>query len=261
MNRDGSSVAGRRAHWGQFSSQAGPPPERGEMAPATRNVERRRGMLLFLVLSPIFIALGNGPALAHQAQVTREMLVAEAERAPGSTKGHDDAPITIVEFSDFQCSFCRKFWKETLPKIEAEYVATGKARFIFRHLAVLGPVSERAAEAAECARDQGKFWAYHDRLYEKAGRFGFTEPQLMEDLRMDRVAMEACIASGRHADRILRETSLARRLGANGTPTFLINDKLLIGAHPFETFKRMLDALGTGRSDPANPEPTPTPRP
>jgi len=166
-----------------------------------------------------------------------------------------------VEFSDFQCSFCRKFWKETLPKIEADYIDTGKARFVFRHLAVLGPLSVRAAEAAECAREQGKFWPYHDRLFEKAGRLAFTDARLMEELGLDRAALETCLASGLHTDLILAESALARRLGASGTPTFLINGSLLIGAHPFETFKRILNAAAKRPPVPATPGPGVAPRP
>lgn len=244
-----------------FATMPGPPPEHGEMAVSTRKVERKRGILLSLAGSLALTALGNGPAWGEQAQVTREMLVAEAERAPGPTKGRENAPITVVEFSDFQCSFCRKFWKETLPRIEAEYIDTGKARFIYRHLVVLGPFSERAAGAAECAREQGKFWPYHDRLFEKAGRLAFTDARLMEELGLNRGAMDACIASGRHADRILRESALARRLGASGTPAFLVNGALLIGAHPFETFKRILDATGQKPSVPTTVSPVTAPRP
>jgi len=227
------------------------------MAPSMGKAECGGGMLRSLALALAIIALGNNPVRGAQVQVTREMLVAEAERAPGPTKGREDAPITMVEFSDFQCSFCRKFWKETLPKIEAEYINAGKLRFVYRHLAVLGPFSERAAEAAECAREQGKFWAYHDRLFEKAGRLAFTDARLIEELRLDRAALEACIASGRHTDRILGESALARRLGASGTPTFLINGHLLIGAHPFETFKRNLDATA---KEPSAPGPATAPR-
>jgi protein-disulfide isomerase len=232
------------------------------MAASTRRVERRGGgMPLSLAVSLAIMALGPGPASGEQVLVSREMLVAEAERAPGPSKGREDAPVTIVEFSDFQCSFCRKFWKDTLPRIEAEYINTGKVRFIYRHLAVLGPFSERAAEAAECAREQGKFWAYHDRLFERAGRLAFTDPGLMEDLRLDPRAFEVCLASGRHRERIVRESALAQRLGASGTPTFLINGTLLIGARPFEMFKRILDAPGTEPRLPAARGPGEAPRP
>ena len=183
----------------------------------------------------------SGPG-GGQLPGIRETRVTEAERAPGPTKGREDAPITIVEFSDFQCSYCRKFWKETLPRIEAEYITAGKARFVYRHFVALGPFSERAAEAAECAREQGQFWAYHDRLFEKAGRLSFTDPRLMEELRLNPTALDACITSGRHTERISRESALARRLGASGTPTFLINGQLLIGAHPFTEFQKLVDS-------------------
>ncbi len=219
------------------------------------------GSILLFALSLAIIALGHDQVWGEQTRIAREMLVAQAERAPGPTKGREDAPITIVEFSDFQCNFCRKFWKETLPHIEAEYINAGKVRFVYRHLVVLGPFSERAAEAAECAREQGKFWAYHDRLFENAGRLAFTDARLMDELRLDPTAFDACMASGRHIDRIRGESAVARRLGATGTPAFLINGKLLIGAHPFATFKRILDAIGKESSVPATPGPAPARQP
>lgn len=217
--------------------------------PSTRRV---RAVALSLTL----LAFAASPA---GAQLTREALVAAAERAPGPAKGRDSALITMVEFSDFQCSYCRKFWAETMPKLETEYVNTGKVRFIFRHLAVLGPGSQRAAEAAECAGEQGKFWAFHDALFERAGRLPDT--QAMRQLRLDMAAFDACLGSGRHRERIVAESAVARRLGATGTPVFLINGKLLIGAHPFETFKRVLDGLAKELSGMPSPAPGSVSRP
>ena len=205
-----------------------------------------RRTLVSLALSVAAFALANAPARGEEAPVTRAMVVAAAERKPGPTKGREDAPITIVEFSDFQCSSCRKFWKETLPKIEAEYINTGKVRFVYRHLIALGPFSEAAAQAAECAGEQGKFWPYHDILFERAGVLAFTAARLKEyagELGLDRKAFDGCLASGRHKDRIRQETQVARYLGATGTPTFLVNGQRLIGAHPFETFDRILDVM------------------
>ncbi len=199
-----------------------------------------------LISSALATAVVSGAAWAGEVQITREMIVSAVERKPGPTKGRDDAPITIVEFSDFQCSFCRKFWKETLPKIEAEYINTGRVRFVYRHLIALGPFSEQAAHGAECAREQGKFWPYHDLLFERTGPLAFTEAKLKEyagELELDGKAFDACTASGRHKDRIRQETEVARYLGATGTPTFLINGQLLVGAHSFKTFDRILDVM------------------
>ncbi len=205
-----------------------------------------RRMRKLLVVLACAAAVANGAAWGEEVRVTREMVVAAAERQPGPTKGREDAPITIVEFSDFQCSFCRKFWKETLPKIEVEYVATGKVRFVYRHLVALGPLSEQAAHGAECAGEQGKFWPYHDLLFERTGPLAFTGGKLKgyaRELGLDGKAFDGCMASGRHKDRIRRETEVARYLGATGTPTFLINGQLLIGSRPFETFGRILDVM------------------
>ena len=192
------------------------------------------------------LALGHVLAWGGEGPVTREMVIAGVERRPGPTKGPEDAPITLVEFSDFQCTFCRKFWNQTLPKLEAGYINTGKVRFVYRHLIALGAPSLRAAEAAECAREQGKFWLYHDLLFKGTGAFAFTDgrfKQYARELKLEGPGFDACLASGRHKDRILQETEVARYLGATGTPTFLINGQLLIGARPFETFKRVLDAM------------------
>jgi protein-disulfide isomerase len=172
------------------------------MRDLTRNMKSGRIIFRSFVLSLAIVALGSGQVWGQQDPVTRQGLVAAVERAPGPTKGRRDAPITVVEFADFQCSFCWKFWEETLPAIETEYIGRGKARFIFRNLVALGPGSERAAEAAACAWEQGQFWAYHDRLFEKRGRLAFTDPRLVKELRLDPVALDACIASGRHSEAV-----------------------------------------------------------
>jgi len=197
-----------------------------------------------LSLGVALIGLGSAPARAEEPRVTRETLMAAVTWGPGHGKGRADAPVTVVEFSDFRCSFCRKFWKETLPRIETEYVETGKVRFVYRHLVALGPPSARAAAAAECAAEQDRFWPYHDLLFEQAPSVTFTDGglrQYAKDAGLDPAAFDACLASRRHTERILSESEVARYLGATGTPTFLINGRLLIGAHPFETFKRVLD--------------------
>lgn len=225
-----------------------------DAAPAGTTAMRRMrcggpmGRFIGLGLAVVALA-GLDQAWGQQEPITRQTLVTAIERGPGPAKGRDDAPITIVEFSDFQCSFCWKFWKETLPRIEAEYIKPGKARLVYRHMVLLGPVSEHAAEAASCAQEQGKFWAYHDALFERHGRLS-PHAGLMEQLRLDPTAFTACLASGRHKERALGESAVARGLGASGTPAFLINGKLLIGAQPFETFKRILDALATEVSVP-----------
>jgi len=170
-----------------------------------------------------------------------EAVVAALERGPGPTKGEVNAPLTIVEFSDFQCSFCRRFWRGTLPRLEKRFIREGKVRFVYRHLAILGPMS---VQAAECAHEQGGFWPYHDRLFERAGPLSFTIARLKgyaRDLGLNGPGFDRCLDSGKHREQVRRETMVGQLLGATGTPTFLINGKLLIGAHRFETFGRAID--------------------
>jgi protein-disulfide isomerase len=193
-----------------------------------------------LVLLILLVLLGFVVAGAQSPQVA-EILTLLAQ---GPAKGAEGAPITIIEFSDFQCSYCRKFWKETLPRLEAEYVKPGKIRFIYRHLAILGEQSVSAGQAAECAREQGKFWEYHDRLFASQGPLAFTMGNLKryaKDLGLDSVAFNQCLDSGKFAQKVEAETGVGKMLGLRGTPSFFINGRPLIGAHPYETFQLLIE--------------------
>lgn len=131
-------------------------------------------LIAFLSLS-LFLIL-NGGALAQPA--TREEILTRLTKN-GPFRGNGQAPVTLIEFSDFQCSFCRKFWQTTLPLLDKKYISTGKVRFIYRHFAVLGKPSEASAQAAECAGEQAKFWEYHDKLFTGAGSpLSFTDGKL-----------------------------------------------------------------------------------
>lgn len=191
-------------------------------------------------------AVGVSAAAEGRGAATREDLVAAVERGAGPVKGAADAPVTMVEFLDFQCVYCRKFWQETLPKIEERYIRTGKVRLVYRHFAILGEASVQAAQAAACAHDQGRFWEYHDKLFSTASPFAFAPARLKQhaaDLGLDERAFAACLDGKGRAERVEAETKLGRALGATGTPAFLLNGQLVIGAYPFEVFQQGLDAL------------------
>jgi protein-disulfide isomerase len=164
--------------------------------------------------------------------------------------------VVLVEFSDFQCVYCRKFWQETLPRIEERYIRSGKVRFLYRHLAILGEASVLAAQAAACAHDQGKFWEYHDALFRNNSPLAYTTARLKRyagQSGLDERTFSTCLDSGKHAERVEAETILGRALGANATPAFLINGQLLIGAYPFEVFQQALDAtLASPRRGPTS---------
>ncbi len=163
---------------------------------------------------------------------------------PGQPKGAATAPVILEEFSDFQCSYCGKFSRETLPRLIETYVATGKVRVVFRHFAILGPGSTAAAEAAACAGAQGQFWPYHDRLYAVQGRRGFDREHLLrmaQELALDVADFTDCVDSGRFRAQVQAETKAAMALGLRGTPGFIINGRLLTGALPFGLFQSVID--------------------
>jgi len=173
--------------------------------------------------------------------------------AKGPALGSAQAPVTIIEFSDFQCVYCEKFWRETLPHLEAEYVKPGKVRFVYRHLAILGRQSITSAQAADCAADQGKFWEYHDILFASRGLLALTNDSLKSHagkIGLDEKAFGRCLDSGKYAEKVREETNMALAIGARATPVFLINGTMLVGAHPFETFREIIEEeLRASRKD------------
>jgi protein-disulfide isomerase len=162
----------------------------------------------------------------------------------GPSLGSPSAPVTIVEFSDFQCGFCKRFWAETLRKLKEAYINTGEARFVYRHFAILGKHSEQAALASECAAEQGKFWEYHDQLFKNQGGLAFTEAKLKQcvrDIGLNAGAFGTCLGTGKHNAKVERETAAGANLGGRGTPFFIVNQRPLVGAQPYSVFQKMID--------------------
>lgn len=194
------------------------------------------------VLSLMGVFLVGGTTLAQP--VTGEEIFAYLAKN-GPSKGNDKAQVVLIEFSDFQCSFCRRFWQTTLPLIEKKYINTGKVKFVYRHFAILGKHSVAAAQAAECAGEQGKFWEYHDKLFASAGSpLAFTDGKLKgyaKELGLKSQGFNQCLDSGKHLKRVEGETAIAAFLGARGTPAFLLNGQLLVGAQPFEVFEAAIE--------------------
>ncbi|MEW5940798.1 MAG: DsbA family protein [Chloroflexota bacterium] len=174
--------------------------------------------------------------------------------ATGNTMGDPNAPVTIVEYSDFQCSYCRRFWSDTLPRIVDEYVRTGKVYYIFRSAGnFIGRESGDAAQAAYCAGDQGKFWEYHDILYENqtgenVGAYAYSNlVKFAKALDLDMDAFSDCFKSGRYASRVEQDALDMQADGVQATPSFLINEVLIVGAQPFEAFESVIESALQGR--------------
>lgn len=168
-------------------------------------------------------------------------------------EGNPSAPITIIEFGDYQCTFCYKFHDSSLEIITQEYLQTGKASLVFRDFPLNGPDSVLAAEASHCAKDQGKFWEYHDELYknwdgeltgwvnrESLSRFAQT-------VGLDLEQFNSCLDSAKYRQQVLDAYEFGQKIGINATPSFLIisGEKIvkITGNQPIDVFRKTLDRI------------------
>ena len=169
--------------------------------------------------------------------------------------GDPDAPITIVEFGDYQCSSCYNWFHKEKPAIYENYIATGKANLVFVDLAILGRDSLTAAQASYCAEDQGMYWEYHDLLYnsqESKIDNGWANSERLKafafSLGLDMDLFESCLDSGKYTKRVQYNVSVAKKHGARATPTFIIvgpdnQQEQFEGAQPYSTFKKIMDNM------------------
>ncbi|MEP7342304.1 MAG: thioredoxin domain-containing protein [Acidobacteriota bacterium] len=171
-------------------------------------------------------------------------------------KGGANAPVTIVEFSDYHCPFCIRV-QGVLSQVLARY--GDQVKLVYRDMPIdqLHPQARRAAEAAHCANDQGKFWPYHDQLYLSGAD---VSPEKLKSIAqssgLDVAAFESCLASGKHRAYIQQSIDGAARLGLSGTPAFLINGRFLSGAQPLEAFVSVIEEeLAQARANGDKPKP------
>ncbi len=165
----------------------------------------------------------------------------KAEAAGNPAKGPAGAPITIVEFSDFQCPYCSRV-EPTLARLEKEY--PGKIRLVFRDypLTQIHPQALKAAEAAGCADEQGKFWPMHDQLFSHQDKLQAEDlKQLAAAAGLDPARFAECLDSGRRLPEIQKDQKEGDRLGVQSTPTFFVNGRLLVGAQPYGAFVDVIE--------------------
>ena len=185
-------------------------------------------------------------SLRSQAKVVVNLkpppvLRAELSVDGAPSKGPAKAPVTIVEFSDFHCPFCRRVLP-TLAQLESQYGE--KIKLVFRDFPIdnLHPEASKAHEAARCANEQGKFWAYHDKLFASPSK---SSPEIFKgfakDLGLNATAFEVCLSSGKYQAAVKKDIEEGNRLGVTGTPAFFINGRIISGAQPLEAFARVID--------------------
>ena len=180
---------------------------------------------------------GNAPTGAAIADI-EELLDDDA------VLGDEDAPVTIVEFSDYECPFCGRFYQQTLPSIKEEYIKTGKVKLIYRDFPLsFHPQAQKAAEAAECAGEQDKYWQMHDKLFTGGVQGGITGfKQYAQEIGLDTTKFNQCLDSGAMAAEVQRDFVDGQRAEVQGTPAFFVNGQLVSGAQPFSVFQQIIEA-------------------
>jgi protein-disulfide isomerase len=165
--------------------------------------------------------------------------------AKGPARGPDNARVTMVEFSDFQCPFCSRA-HDTVEQVMQAYA--GKVRLVFRHFPLdIHKNAAKAAEAALCANEQGKFWEYHDMLFKNQQTLEVTQlKDHANAVGLDQAKFASCLDSSKFSKAVQEDMAAGQQVGVSGTPAFFINGVMLSGAMPFDEFKRVIDQeLGT----------------
>lgn len=185
--------------------------------------------------------VGNpGAAPTPPAKVDFKNLITSDDHV----KGDKDAKVTIIEWSDFECPFCARFYTETLGQIDEQYIKTGKVKLIYKDFPLsFHPQAQKAAESSECAADQEKFWEMHNLLFEKGVQGGVASfKQFAKDLGLNSAKFDKCLDSGEKAGEVQKDMADGGKSGIQGTPGFLINGQLVSGAQPFTVFQQVIDA-------------------
>ena len=214
-------------------------------------------MKIYLLAIPIIIGMLIGIGLVsnlEQDSGNSSVLTKENLIEGSIIMGSPNAKITIVEFGDYQCTFCYKFHDETMKKITDEYIKTNNVNFVYKDFPLNGEQSILASEATYCAEKQNKFWEYHNTLYNNWGGENtgwITENVLLgfaRDLEMNLDDFSQCLGNSEFRQKVLDNEQFGREIGINATPSFLIfNDNeiyRIIGAQPFEKFEQAFQKLG-----------------
>ena len=210
----------------------------------------------YYLLIPIVIGIIGGLIVVMSTvdnTSSNELTIQKLTENGSPIMGDPNAPITILEWGDYQCTFCYKFHQNTLDVINEEFIETGKVKVIFKDFPLNGPDSKLAAEASYCAHDQDKYWEYHDQLYENwAGeRTGWITRESLsefaESINLEIVEFNKCLDENKYENKINSIYEFGNEIGIDATPSFLVfNDEKIIkirGNQPLEVFLKTFDEL------------------
>ncbi len=237
-------AAGFIVAWVTYSSTAGAAAARdlksaaadGAREAVQTEMPALQGTTIALASSAAAVAAAPQPTALPPAPITVDV-------GNSPTWGSENAKVTVVEYSDFSCTFCERFFQLTYPQLQQQY--GDKIRFVYKNFAFLTQDSEPAAIAAICAHEQGKFWEYHDALFNDQhtrGRDSYIK--FATSVGVPNIAQfTQCIDSNKYAATVQADTAQGQNYGVTGTPTFFINGVALVGAQPIDVFKSSIDRI------------------
>ncbi len=183
----------------------------------------------------------------EQPTVLGEQQIGEITSGGAATKGSKDAKVTIVEFSEYQCPYCKKYVDGAYQQIMQKY--GDQIYYIFHDFPLeFHPFAAKMAQVARCAGDEGKYWEMHDLLFKNQDTWTAQSDvsgsitQYVAQLELDKAEFNSCLSSGKYTQAIQDSIALGKSVGVTGTPTFFINGKMLVGAQPFAAFQALIDA-------------------
>lgn len=210
----------------------------------------------YLLIIPIIIGIASGSFLAfYPENETNEEIITKSKLIQNGSPilGNPSAPITILEWGDYQCTFCYRFHDTTLNTLQENYIQKGKVNLVFKDFPLNGPDSVLAAEASYCANDQGKYWEYHDELYKNWGgeRTGWITDWSLNafasTVGLDLDKFNQCLDEHKYKNKVNALYQEGKDLGIDATPSFLVfNEEKIIkirGNQPLETFLKTIDGL------------------
>ncbi len=202
------------------------------------------GVLAILLVMSLYQNYSNlEDVTGKTAQDTNPPITMESLIGGNTVKGDPNAPVTIVEWSDFECPFCARFYEQTLKQIDEKYIQTGKVKMVFRDFPLgFHRFAQKASEASECAGEQGKYWEMHDMLFENGVDGGVESyKQYAKELGLEE-SFNTCLDSGAMAQEVKQDMQDGTDIGVQGTPAFIINGYILTGAQPFKAFEQIIEA-------------------
>ena len=210
---------------------------------------------IHLLAIPVVIGIVTGMFLAWYPEPENSELLTASKLIEGGSPilGDSNAPITVLEWGDYQCTFCYKFHQNTLDIINNDFIKTGKVKLVFKDFPLNGPDSLLAAEAAYCAEDQGKYWQYHNELYKNWGgeRTGWITKESLDRFAgivgLNLTEFNTCLNEHKYQDRVIALYEFGKEIGIDATPYFLVfNDQKIIkirGNQPLEVFLKTFAEL------------------